>query len=164
MLKCLRVSNEIICQNRRRMHIVQGRYSHEFINLKNVHLWDCCGPGYYFLSKVSGPLRVPTNLITLGRIAFIIRCLYFLQFFLYITSIFKYVHNDRSVVDPWHYGMDPYPRFRITDLRIRIRILPFSSVADKMQTKKKYFKKFFSLFLFEGTFISVFKYKKSKKQ
>ncbi len=33
------------------------------------------------------------------------------------------------VPNPWHFGMDPDPRIRISDLRIRIQIL-FSSVKD----------------------------------
>ncbi len=56
------------------------------------------------------------------------------------------------------------PRIRTTDSRIRI--LLFSSVADKMPTKKKFFffSKPFCLLLFEGpTFTSVFKDKKSKR-
>ncbi len=40
------------------------------------------------------------------------------------------------VVDPWHFATDPDPRIRSTDLRIRIRIrvLFFSTVDDKMPT------------------------------
>ncbi len=52
-----------------------------------------------------------------------------------------------SVVDPWHFGTDPY-RIRNTDFRIqlwiRIRILLFSSVAFKIPIKK-------IRFVFQGT-------------
>ncbi len=41
-----------------------------------------------------------------------------------------------SVPDPWHFGMDPDPRIRTYDLRIRLRILLFSSVTFEMPTKK----------------------------
>ncbi len=37
-------------------------------------------------------------------------------------------------VDPWHFGTDPDPRIRTADLRIRI--LLFSSVAEKDAKKK----------------------------
>jgi hypothetical protein len=47
----------------------------------------------------------------------------------------------------------------IRDILVRIRILLFSSVADKKQTKNKDF----CLLVFEGTFTSVFKDKKSKR-
>jgi hypothetical protein len=43
-----------------------------------------------------------------------------------------------------------------------IRILLFSSLTFKMTTKNKFFKKNFCLLLFEGTFTSFFKDKKSK--
>ncbi len=54
--------------------------------------------------------------------------------------------------------MDPDPRIRTTDLQllIRIRILLFSSVADKTPTKNKFFSNFFGVLLFEGTFTTVF--------
>jgi hypothetical protein len=54
--------------------------------------------------------------------------------------------------------MDPDPRIRITDLRIRI--LLFSLVADKIATKISFFE-FFCLLIFKGT--SVFIDKKSKR-
>jgi hypothetical protein len=57
------------------------------------------------------------------------------------------------VVDPWHFGTDPHPWIRTTD--IRIRILLFSSVADKMPTKTKFFSRVFCLLHFEGTCTSV---------
>jgi hypothetical protein len=63
-----------------------------------------------------------------------------------ITSI-------RSVVDPCHFGTDPDPRNRT--IKLRIRILLLLSVAFKMS----------SFLLFgEGTFTSVFKYKKVIKK
>ena len=61
------------------------------------------------------------------------------------------IHNtayDACVVDPC--------------ILVRIRILLFSTVADKMPTKYE-FKKFFCLLLFEGIFTSVFTDKKSKR-
>ncbi len=63
-----------------------------------------------------------------------------------------------SVVDPLHlvrYRTDPDRWIHTNDLRIRI--LLFSPVADKMPTK------FFCFLLFEGTFTSVFKDKMSKR-
>ncbi len=51
------------------------------------------------------------------------------------------------VVDPWHFGMDPDPRIRSTDIRIGIRILLFSSVTFKMPTKNNFL---FCLLLFEA--------------
>jgi hypothetical protein len=46
-----------------------------------------------------------------------------------------------SVVDPWHFGTDPGPD------------PAFSSVADNMPTKIKFFfQSLFCLLLFEGTF------------
>ncbi len=52
---------------------------------------------------------------------------------------------------------------RICTTDIRIRILPFSSVADKMPTKNKFFFQSFLLITFWDTFISVFTGKKSKR-
>ena len=67
-----------------------------------------------------------------------------------------------SVLDPWHFGTDPYPWIRTTDLRIRI--LLFSSVADKMPTKNYFFSpSFFAYYCFEDIFTSVFVDKKSKR-
>ncbi len=54
------------------------------------------------------------------------------------------LNTKSSVVDPWHFGTDPDQGIRTTDFRIRIRLLLFSSVADKMPTKKK-FSNFFCL-------------------
>ncbi len=64
-----------------------------------------------------------------------------------------------SVVDPWHFGTEPDPRIRTTDLWIRIRILLFSSVAFKMPTKKLVFFLGFLLMTFwrNCTCTSVFK-------
>ncbi len=60
---------------------------------------------------------------------------------------------------------DPDPRIRTTDklIRIRIRILFFSSVADKMPSKN-IFSKFLCLILFEGTLTSILKDIKVKKK
>jgi hypothetical protein len=61
-----------------------------------------------------------------------------------------------------------FPRIRTTDLRMRIRIqfkiliLLFSSVAEKMLTKNKFCLQNICLLLFEGTFTSAFKDKKSQ--
>ncbi len=67
-----------------------------------------------------------------------------------------------SVVDAWHFGTDPDSRISATDLRIRL--LLFSPVADKMPTKSKFFfQSFFSLWLFERTFTLVCEDKKSKR-
>jgi hypothetical protein len=66
-----------------------------------------------------------------------------------------------SVADPWHFGADPDPWIRTSGLRIRIRlrlrlrILVFSSVTFKTTHK------FICLLLFEATFTSFFKDKKS---
>ncbi len=73
-----------------------------------------------------------------------------------------------NVLDPRYFGTDPDPRIRTTDLRIRIQIRLFSSVADKQPTKN--FSKGFLLTIF---FVKVplpmvhyryvFKDKKSKR-
>jgi hypothetical protein len=77
-------------------------------------------------------------------------------------SILNIQIYTRTVRDPWHFGTVPDPRIRTTYLRIRIRILLFSPVADKMPTKKQVFKKFFCLILSERHLhTSVFKEKKS---
>jgi hypothetical protein len=62
---------------------------------------------------------------------------------------------QKHVLDLWHFGTDPDPRVRTTDLRIRI--LLFSSVSFKMLIKVFFF------LLFEGTFTSFFKDKKSQR-
>ncbi len=67
-----------------------------------------------------------------------------------------------SVADPWHFGTDPDPRIRTSDKRILIRILLFSSVTFRMAIKKK-IPNFFCLLLFEATFTSFFKDKKSSR-
>jgi hypothetical protein len=60
-----------------------------------------------------------------------------------------------GVVDPYHVGTDPDLRIRTPDLQIRIWILLFSSVADKMPTILIFFK-ILCLLLFEGKLSSVF--------
>ncbi len=66
-----------------------------------------------------------------------------------------------SVVDPWHFGSDPGPRKRTTDFRIRL--LPFSSVNDKMPAKNNC-QQIFCLLVFEVSFTLVFLSIKSKKK
>ncbi len=64
-----------------------------------------------------------------------------------------------SVPDPWHFGTDPDPRISTSDqrIRIRLRILLFSSMTFKMPTTQdKFFLSFFCLVLFECTFTSFF--------
>jgi hypothetical protein len=77
--------------------------------------------------------------------------------------------NPTACREEWK-GMDPVLWIRDILVRIqirasvtldlRIRILLFSSVADKQPTKKN---KFFAYLLLEGIFTSVFKDKKSRK-
>ncbi len=64
-------------------------------------------------------------------------------------------------MDPWYFGTQPDPRIRTTELRIRIRILLFSSVAFKMSKNISLFFLSFLLLFFVGTFPSLFKDKKS---
>jgi hypothetical protein len=45
-------------------------------------------------------------------------------------------------MDPRHFGTDPDPGIHTTDLRIRI--LRFPSVADKMSTKKNFLQSVFA--------------------
>jgi hypothetical protein len=71
--------------------------------------------------------------------------------------------GSATLGDPWHFGADPDPRIRISDWWIRIRILLFSSVTFKMATKTKFIFKALWLLLYEGTFTSFFKDKKSKR-
>jgi hypothetical protein len=64
----------------------------------------------------------------------------------------KVARLQTSVENPWHFGTDADQGIRATDLRIRIRILLFSSMDFKIPTKKLFYKvKFFSLLLVEGT-------------
>jgi hypothetical protein len=63
-------------------------------------------------------------------------------------------------VDPLHFCTDPVPRIRTTYLQFRIQILLFSSVTFKMPKKIH----IFCLLLFEGTFTSFFKDKKSDEK
>ncbi len=61
-----------------------------------------------------------------------------------------------------NFGVDPDPHIHDSDLWIRIRILLFSSCQPRCQPKINLKKKFFCILLFEGTFTSFFKDKKSK--
>ncbi len=65
-------------------------------------------------------------------------------------------------MDSWHFGTDPDPRIRTTGFRIRSLLLFFRGWQDSNKTKF-FVLKVFCLLLFEGTFTSVFKYKKSKR-
>ncbi len=70
-----------------------------------------------------------------------------------------------NVVNLWHFGTDPDPRIRTTDLwiRIRIHILLFSSVAIKMSTKNKFLSKFFAYYLLKVHLNQSSKMKNHKK-
>ncbi len=69
-----------------------------------------------------------------------------------------------SVPDPWHFGVDPDPRIHSSDKWMRIRILLFSSLTFKTPTKTNLNKVLLlSKVLFECTFASFFKDKKSKR-
>ncbi len=91
---------------------------------------------------------------------------YTLVYHTYLLCIFarsdaesKLSLNSRK---PWHFGTDPNPRIRTTDFRIRI--LLFSSTANKMPTKNKFFcSNFFYFLLFEGTYTWVFIEKWAKR-
>jgi hypothetical protein len=48
----------------------------------------------------------------------------------------KVARLQTSVEDPWHFGTDADPGIRANDLRIRFRILLFSSMDFKIPTKK----------------------------
>ncbi len=67
-------------------------------------------------------------------------------------------------MDPWHFGADPDPQILTTDLRIRI--LPFSSVASKMpQQKISFFSTFFCLLFWNYISIKLQRLKvKNKSQ
>ncbi len=71
--------------------------------------------------------------------------------------VIHWIRTRCSFPDSWRFDTDPHPRIRTTGLRIRIRILPFSSVTFKMPTKSNFFppKFFVCLLLTVGTFISV---------
>ncbi len=58
---------------------------------------------------------------------------------------------------------DPDPPIQTSDKWIRIRILLFSSVTFKTSTKNYFFPSIFCFLLFEGTFTSFFKDKKSQR-
>jgi hypothetical protein len=60
------------------------------------------------------------------------------------------------------FGTDSDPRIRITNLRIRIRILLFSSVADKKLTKKKFI--FFIAYCFLKVHLYQSSYIKTQKR
>jgi hypothetical protein len=75
----------------------------------------------------------------------------------------RWVNLLYSVVNLWHFRMDPDPRIRSSDLRIRIRIILCSSVADKQPTKGKFFSKFFCLLHFEVHLHQSSKIKSQKK-
>jgi hypothetical protein len=73
-----------------------------------------------------------------------------------------------SVVDSCFFATDPDPRIRITDLRIRIRLLLFSSMADNMPTKISFFQIFFAYYfskvhLHQSSKIKVKKAKNGRK-
>jgi hypothetical protein len=77
-----------------------------------------------------------------------------------IKSLYPIEHQCCGSVT-WH-GKDPDPQIgQIGTTDLRIRILLFSSVADKMPTKIKFFR-VFCLLIFEGILTSVFINKKSK--
>ncbi len=70
--------------------------------------------------------------------------------------------RDGSV--PAGFCMDPDPRIRTTDIRIRLRILRLLVSDLRLQDappKKKKILSFFAYYFFEGTFKSFFKDKKS---
>jgi hypothetical protein len=69
-----------------------------------------------------------------------------------------------SVVNLWHFRMDPDPRIHSSDLRIRIRIILCSSVADKQPTKNKFFlRSFFAYYFLKLHLHQSSKMKKSKR-
>ncbi len=74
-------------------------------------------------------------------------------------GIFRSVTFWSGSADPYHWLTDPSG----CGFRIRIWILLFSSVADNMPTKIKYFE-FFCLLLFEGTHLHQFSKIKSQKE
>ncbi len=75
----------------------------------------------------------------------------------------------QAVADPWYFGVDPDldPRIHASDKWIRIRggsgSCYFRHWPTRCQQKQICSKKFFCLLLFEGTFTSFFKDKKSLK-
>ncbi len=70
-----------------------------------------------------------------------------------------------SVPDPWHFGTDPDSQIRIFDqkIRIRIRILLFSSVTFKMPTKNNLFLQVFMLIPFWRYIYIILQRQKVKK-
>ncbi len=79
-----------------------------------------------------------------------------------IFSLSLFISLCSSVAGSWHFGMDPDPdpRIRASDWRIRIWILPFSSVNFKTQ-KKLFFLSFSAFYFFKAHFTSFFWDKKS---
>ncbi len=71
-----------------------------------------------------------------------------------------------SVADPWHFGVDTDPDLdpRINASDWWIRILLFSSLAFKMQTKKLIFIKSFSAYYFLKVLLHNFSKIKSQKE
>ncbi len=87
-------------------------------------------------------------------------------------NTFLHTTSASSVPDPWHFGLDPDPRIHASDWWIRIRFLDpgsgscyFRHWPSRCQKKTIYLSQFFLLtvLLFEGTFTSFFKDKKSKR-
>ncbi len=68
-----------------------------------------------------------------------------------LSNVLLYSSNTFfSVADPWHFGVDPDPGIFFIDLQDAYKKLFF-------------YLKFFSLLLFEGTIVSVFKVKNEKE-
>jgi hypothetical protein len=90
-------------------------------------------------------------------------CTYFSLCTLLVSFLLPCVDNNQcsGSVTFWC-GTDPKTRIRTTDLWIWIRLLLFSSVTFKMQTKKNFFPNFICLLIFEGTFTSFFQDKNSQ--
>jgi|LakMenEpi03Aug12_release.lakeMendotaPanAssembly.Ray.scaffolds.fasta_scaffold163887_1 hypothetical protein len=74
--------------------------------------------------------------------------------------------SESSVVDPCNFGIDPDPRIHTTHLRIRIRIwlriLLFSSVADKIPTRISFLQSFLLITLWRYIYISFHRWKVKK--
>jgi hypothetical protein len=77
-----------------------------------------------------------------------------------VSKIVAKIIKKNAVLWIRHFGTDPDQRIRNTELRIRILLFVNSS---QVLTKNKFFNKFFCLILFEGTFTSGSKDKKSKR-
>ncbi len=87
-------------------------------------------------------------------------CDFFMTFFLKIYHIMAI-----TVPDPWNFGVDPDsdPRIQALTNGSGFGSCYFRHWPSRCQQKNKFFKKFFCLILFEGTFTSFFKDKKSKR-